>query len=280
MSSSSSDMWRLVQKATKIPAGFLLTSSVSLDNNKDVLKSIKAACRTEGTVAVKELMRSLLLTLTTTKTVGVKGRVLAIMDEMFWRSREFREETSAHLRVIAKHLRLLENSSRSNITTSNSGSSSSSNNSSSSSGHAGGGIGAAGAVVEDAFLQNKLKQLIVLWDGCYGQCLPELRGVVRYLSEAMKVPLPDMNVRVGGHQEISCLFWYMYRHLVVSSPCLAIVSPSHLIPSRRTSPHRRCSPTTLMKHGANKKSLAPAPSFAVTKSYVSCPPQCPISKSR
>ena len=192
---SSSSMATLVQKVTK---------ATGLEISKELMKPIKQACKNDGSVAVKELVRCLLQVLSSSKNVGIKVRVLSIIDEMFWRSREFREEISAHIRVVSKHIKLVysgpinTNSAQGNRTSS-SGRHSGGSGSAFAGGMEEGGTDTGRTINDDALLHDKWKTMMVLWDGCYGPFLPELRGFVRYLAEGMKTPLPDMNSMLNTH---------------------------------------------------------------------------------
>ena len=195
-SSSSASMATLVLKVTK---------ATGLEISKELMKPIKQACKNDGSVAVTELVRCLLQVLSTSRNVGIKVRVLSIIDEMFWRCREFREEISAHIRVISKHIKLVVSgpTTAANTTHGNRTSSSSRPGGGSSStiiaGMEADGTEAGRMINDDTLLHEKWKTMMVLWDGCYGPFLPELRGFVRYLAEGMKTPLPDMNAMLNTH---------------------------------------------------------------------------------
>ena len=183
-----------------------VTKATGLEISKELMKPIKQACKNDGSVAVKELVRCLLQVLSTSRNVGIKVRVLSIIDEMFWRCREFREEISAHIRVISKHIKLVLVSGPTTAANTSHGTriSSSSRPGGGSSSTITAGMEAdstdAGRMInDDVLLHEKWKTMMVLWDGCYGPFLPELRGFVRYLAEGMKTPLPDMNAMLNTH---------------------------------------------------------------------------------
>ena len=167
MAATVHDLAKLVTKATSKGSSSSSSSSSSAaavdvaSVQAQALKAIKAICRSDPPAAAKELMRCLLLVLSTSRSDAVKLQAVAVMDEVFWRCRAFREEVSAGIRSLAKHTKLTAaaTAAAAAAASESSGSSSSNNN----------GRGAGAQAVDGQAVQTRLQRAIVLWDGCYGQ---------------------------------------------------------------------------------------------------------------
>jgi hypothetical protein len=151
---------KLVQNATKKKKGetdIIVTSFVSDDD----IKAIKIICK-NNEMAVKEVARYLLLDLGNRSAV-VRLRSLCIIDLLFLRSKLFRKEISCNIRAIAQ---------------------------------CGGFLGCK--ITENIehrdLLQHRVKELLEMWDVYYGEFLPEIRAITRYMRESLRLDMPNIQV--------------------------------------------------------------------------------------
>ena len=201
MASSVHDLAKLLTKATSKGT----SSSAALDvtsAQSQAVKAIKAVCKSTPAAAAKELMRCLLLVLSTSRSTAVKLRALAVMDEVFWRCRAFREEVSANIRALAKHTKL---TAAATAAAAAAAAAAADGSNSSSNGNGNNGAGAQG-LDDGQALQERLQRAIVLWDGCYGQvrvprCTSHAAG--RPLTMSITPPMAS-SCRSFGLSCVSC----------------------------------------------------------------------------
>lgn len=151
---------KLIQNATKKKKGETDINVASFVTDDDI-KAIKAVCR-KNDVAVKEVARYLVLDLGNRSAV-VRLRSLCIIDLLFLRSKVFRKEISCNVRLIAQ---------------------------------CGGFMGSK--ITENIehrdFLQHRVKELLEMWDVYYGEFLPEIRALTRYMRESLCLDMPNIEV--------------------------------------------------------------------------------------
>lgn len=151
---------KLIQNVTKAPKGVtdLRVASIVTDDSIQALKSI---CKKDEQ-SVEDVARYLLLDLASRSTV-VRLRTLFVIDSLFFRSKIFRKVISSNIRVVAQCAGFLSGKS-------------------------------IDCPLHREFLQNRVKELLEMWDTYYGEFLPEIRALTRHMKEFLRVEMPDINV--------------------------------------------------------------------------------------
>jgi hypothetical protein len=151
---------KLVQNATKKKKGETDINIASFVSDDDI-KAIKAICR-NNEIAVKEVARYLVLDLGNRSAV-VRLRSLCIIDLLFLRSKVFRNEISCNVRLIAQ---------------------------------CGGFLGSK--ITENIehrdLLQHRVKELLEMRDVYYGEFLPEIWALTRYMKESLRLDMLNIQV--------------------------------------------------------------------------------------
>ena len=152
---------RLVQSSTKAPAGETDFSTACLVTPDSIL-ALKSLCKSDGQSTI-DACRYLLLDLSN-RSVVVRLRALSVIDLLFFRSGLFRKEISLNIRVVAQ-----------------------------SAGFLGGKISECASHRD--LLQHRTKELLEIWDTCFGEFLPQIRALTRHMKEFLGMKMPDINVR-------------------------------------------------------------------------------------
>lgn len=151
---------KLVQNITRAPKGvseIAFASAVSEEATQPLKKICKNDC-----LATEDVARCLLLDLGNRSAV-IRLRSLSVIDSLFLRSKIFRKSVSEHIRLIAECAGYLDGKSFENTE------------------H------------RDA-LQHRVKELLEMWDTYYGEFLPEIRALTRYMKESLHLEMPSIEV--------------------------------------------------------------------------------------
>ena len=185
------DLVDLIKNATKPPPAATTASSLSVfDVDEKLLKEIKRRCK-DSEENIAEVARYLLLNLSSNKGV-IRMKSLSIIDTLFNRSKLFRFSICKGLKTITSCAGFLQ-----------AASSNSNDNSNNSSASIATGANAPIKITKDyaSEIQNKVKELIELWDIRYGNDYPELHAMARYLRESLKVVMPNISKKAKEHEE-------------------------------------------------------------------------------
>ena len=153
-------------KALRVPrakvAGFTLADS---EVGEDLLRLIKDRCR-KDTTQLPDVARHLLQDMQR-KNVTLRLRCLCIIDMLFMRSQRFRESICEQggIRIIARSAGLLHDEN------------------------------AGEALETSGQLQERVKELVEVWDLSFGLQLPVLHAVARYFRESLKLVMPNVTAR-------------------------------------------------------------------------------------
>ena len=182
------DLVDLIKNATK-PSKMVTSQSV-FDVDEKLLKEIKRRCK-DNVENIDEVARYLLLNLSSNKGV-IRMKSLIIIDSLFNRSNLFRFSVCKGLKTITSCAGFLQ------VATS-----SSNDNSNNSSASIATSANAPMKMAKDYTdeVQNKVKELIELWDIRYGNNYPELHAMARYLRESLKLVMPNISNKKKEHEE-------------------------------------------------------------------------------
>ena len=184
------DLVDLIKNATKV-SNVKTSSQGIFDIDEKLLKEIKRRCK-DNTGNIDEVARYLLLNLSSNKGI-IRMKSLIIMDELFNRSNLFRLSVCKGLKTITSCAGFLQ------VATNNSINDAS--NSSSVATSANEPMKLAKDYNEE--IQNKVKELIELWDIRYGSDYTELHAMARYLRESLKIRMPNICKKAKEHEERS-----------------------------------------------------------------------------
>ena len=132
---------------------------------EDLLRPIKDRCRKDQS-QLPDVARHLLQDMQR-KSVTLRLRCLCIIDMLFMRSQRFRESVCEQggIRIIARSAGLLHDEN-------------------------------AGEPLETSGqLQERVKELVEVWDVSFGSQLPVLHAVARYFRESLKLAMPNVTAR-------------------------------------------------------------------------------------
>lgn len=153
------DICEHIKNITKAPKDVDFTTASTV--NEDQIRTMKTICKSSE-LATKDASRYLLLDLTS-KSSLVRLRSLCVIDSLFLRSKVFRKEISSNIRLIAECAGYL-------------GGKSIENNE------------------QRVLLQSRIKMLLEMWDSLYGEFLPEIRALTRYMREFLHLDMPNIQV--------------------------------------------------------------------------------------
>ena len=145
----------------KVGGGLLADCEVG----EDLLRPIKDRCRKDQS-QLPDVARHLLQDMQR-KSVTLRLRCLCIIDMLFMRSQRFRESVCEQggIRIIARSAGLLHDEN-------------------------------AGEPLETSGqLQERVKELVEVWDVSFGSQLPVLHAVARYFRESLKLAMPNVTAR-------------------------------------------------------------------------------------
>jgi hypothetical protein len=169
-------MNELIRKATKAPkltsGGNSVASLEQVDST--LLRPIKALCRQDDDYTT-EAARYLLIEIKHISWI-VRLRTLNVIDCLFIRSRLFRELICDSVKIIAEGVGFLASNEAPSLNAEQRNS--------------------LTAVSGPARVVVRAKELLELWDMQFGQYLPRLRALARYLRESLKVRMPNLQERI------------------------------------------------------------------------------------
>lgn len=151
---------KLVQKATKAPKDITDMQAAILVSEDSVL-ALKTICQ-EDEKCIDDVARYLLLDLSNRSAI-VRLKSLGVIDSLFSRSKIFRKAISSNIRSVAECAGFL-NGKRINCES------------------------------DRELLENRVKELLELWDNYYGEYFPEIRALTRHMREFLRLTMPNINV--------------------------------------------------------------------------------------
>jgi len=178
----------LIKNATKpLNASATGSSEGIFHVDEKSLKEIKKRCK-ENAANIDEVARYLLLNLSSNKGV-IRIKSLKIIDALFNRSTLFRHSICKGLKIITSCAGFLQIAVGNDNNSSSAGVATSAN----------APMKLAKDYTEE--VQDKVKELIELWDIRYGNEYPELHAMARYLRESLKLVMPNICNKAKEHEE-------------------------------------------------------------------------------
>jgi hypothetical protein len=156
-----------VDKSPRMP-----TDAEMYEVPKDLIKPIAQKCRSDDYYII-DCARCLLQQVENNKNGYVRMRALYLMDYFFTHSKLFRAIVAKDLKLILKCTRLIPGDVQ----------------------------GPDIAVGDWDTIQAKVKVLIEIWDIGFGHIIPEIRTTRRYLTESLRLEMPNLMERAIAEEE-------------------------------------------------------------------------------